>query len=152
MGLFRRIRESVAPSGIDLLAKAASESRLPEDVQMALLRTYRGTIKPPEVPAVIQRASQIRDLCFAAHHSEEAARFVESKAPVDVVRKMLLNRVAEESDTVTLGTVGSDGTMIIGESAQIDIVTTPPLGNRQRESSQDVISRRQRESRKVPGT
>jgi hypothetical protein len=151
MGLFKRIRESVAPSGSDLLVKAASESRLPEDVQMALLSAYRATIKPPEVPAVIQRASQICDLCFAAHHSEEAARFVESKAQVDVVRKLLLNRVADESDTVTVGTVGANGIMVLGESAQIDIVTTPPIGDRKRETSADIIGRRQRESRKVPG-
>jgi hypothetical protein len=153
VGLFEKIRESIAPSGPELLRKGVMESHLPADVQMAILRTYEGTkITPPEVPAVIQRASQIRDLCFAAHRSEEAVGFIESKASAEVVGKMLLNRVADESDTVTLGTVGADGTMIVGESAQVEIVTTPPLGNRQRETSTDVINRRQRESRKVPGT
>jgi hypothetical protein len=151
VGLFKRVRESIAPSGLEVLGKAAAESRLPVDVQKAVIRTYGGTIKPPEVPAVIQSASQIRDLCFAAHHCEETVGFIESKAPVEMVRKLLLNRVAYESDTVTTGTVGPDGTMVIGESAQIDIVTTIPVSDKRRESSAEITNRRQREARKVPG-
>lgn len=87
-----------APKTItEALAEAVKASALPAQVALAVLKT-KAALTVESIPAFVESAQKIADLCAAAKLETLAADFVEQGMSVEVVQQKLVEAVASTGD------------------------------------------------------